>query len=82
MRDMLEDLPDLVQVKGKNPNAFVALQVKKMRAPESQNNPLFAQECEELLDKSDHIKHFGDECVELLTLIPDCRYALEVWRFC
>ena len=79
LRDMLEDLPDLVQVKGKNPNAFVTLQVKKMRAPESQNNPLFAQECEELLDKSDHIKHFGDECVELLTLIPDCRYGTTVW---
>ena len=75
LRDMLEDLPDIVQVMGKNPNAFVTLQVKKKRAPDPQNNPLFAQECEELLDKSDHIKHFGDECVELFTHTPDCRYG-------
>ena len=88
LREMLEDLPNIVQVKGINPNAFVTLQVKqKAPAPDSQNDGslatsghnlatpghLFAQECDELLDKSEHIKHFGDECVELLMLSPDCR---------
>ena len=82
LRSMLEDLPNIVQVKGANPNAFVTLQVGKRASPDPQQEEddtrggggrLFAQECVELLDKSEHVKHFGDECVELLMLYPNCR---------
>ena len=83
LRSMLEDLPNIVQVKGVNPNAFVTLQVGKRAAPPDPQQEeddtrggggrLFAQECVELLDKSEHVKHFGDECVELLMLYPNCR---------
>ena len=63
---------------GKNPNALVALVQEQKIAEEQQNSPQFAQECAEMVDKRDHIKHFTDECVELLSLSSDCRYGLEV----
>ena len=64
---------------GKNPNAFVALLQEQKSAEEQQNSPQFAQECAEMVDKREQIRHLTDECVELLSLSPDCRYGLKTY---
>ena len=56
----------------------MALVQEQEIAEELQNSPQFAQECAEMVDRRDQIKHFTDECVELLSLSSDCRYELVV----